>query len=85
MAEDLSQDGLDIVAGKEYRITWTDSLTSGAYGIYQGTTKIGQVGGHYDVSVNESVVVSENIKIVDNALPVEYETVTITENVTLSI
>lgn len=56
MAKDLKQDGIVIIPGKRYCLTWEDALTSGAYEIYQGTTKIGQVGGHYHTLIEEDII-----------------------------
>lgn len=85
MAEDLTQDGIVIVPGKEYCLVWTDTLTSGAYEIYQGTTKIGQVGGHYDISITEYAIVRDRVYIEIQINPSKYEEITVSESVVLTI
>jgi hypothetical protein len=85
MAEDLGQDGIVLVPGKEYCLVWTDALTSGAYEIYQGTTKIGQVGGHYHISIEEYAIVRDRAYVEIQINPSKYESITVSESVTLTI
>lgn len=85
MAEDLGQDGIVLVPGKEYCLVWTDTLTSGAYEIYQGTTKIGQVGGYYHISIEEYAIVRDRVYVEIQINPFEYEDITVSESVALTI